>query len=114
MHRALEIAREHPSVFASAGIHPQEAQQATPEALAKLTELAGDAQIVAIGEIGLDYYHLDNPDIPTQQAAFVAQMQIAAAARQADHPFTAGPPSWRSRRRSEVSGRRTPARICCN
>ena len=36
---------------------------------------------IAIGEIGLDYYHVENPDIPIQQAAFVAQIRIAAAAR---------------------------------
>jgi TatD DNase family protein len=81
MHRALDLAHAHPQIFATAGIHPQEAHQATPEALAKLTTLAQDPRCIAIGEIGLDYYHLDNPDIPTQQAAFIAQMQIAAAAR---------------------------------
>jgi TatD DNase family protein len=85
MHRALELAHQYPEgdvqIWATAGIHPQEAHQATPEALAKLTTLAADPRCLAIGEIGLDYYHLDNPDIPTQQAAFIAQMQIAAAAR---------------------------------
>jgi TatD DNase family protein len=81
MHRALDIAHTYPEVFATAGIHPQEAHRATPEALAKLTTLAQDPRCLAIGEIGLDYYHLDNPDIPTQQAAFVAQMKIAAAVR---------------------------------
>ena len=81
MHHALDLAHAHPEIFATAGIHPQEAHQATPEALAKLTTLAQDPRCIAIGEIGLDYYHLDNPDIPTQQAAFIAQMQIAAAAR---------------------------------
>ena len=81
MHRALDLAHAHPEIFATAGIHPQEAHQATPEALAKLTTLAQDPRCIAIGEIGLDYYHLDNPDIPTQQAAFIVQMQIAAAAR---------------------------------
>jgi TatD DNase family protein len=79
MHRALDIAHTYPEVFATAGIHPQEAHRATPEALAKLTTLAQDPRCLAIGEIGLDYYHLDNPDIPTQQAAFVAQMKIADA-----------------------------------
>jgi len=81
MHRALDLAHAHPQIFASAGIHPQEAHRANPEALAKLTTLAQDPRCIAIGEIGLDYYHLDNPDIPTQQAAFIAQMKIAAAAR---------------------------------
>jgi TatD DNase family protein len=80
MHRALDLAHTHPEIFATAGIHPQEAHRATSENLAKLEALAADPRCLAVGEIGLDYYHLDNPDIPTQQAAFVAQMKIAAAA----------------------------------
>jgi TatD DNase family protein len=80
MHRALEIANDHPNVYASAGIHPQEAHQATPEHLSKLSGLIDQAKCIALGEIGLDYYHVENPDIPTQKAAFIAQMQIAAAA----------------------------------
>jgi len=84
MHRALDIARSRSTpklrLYATAGIHPQEAHQATPESLAKLTTLAADPLILAIGEIGLDYYHADNPDIDTQQSAFRAQMRIAAAA----------------------------------
>lgn len=84
MHRALDLAKAHTApglqLFATAGIHPQEAHQATPEALTKLEQLAGDLTCIAIGEIGLDYYHLDNPDPAIQQAAFVAQMAIAATA----------------------------------
>jgi TatD DNase family protein len=80
MHRALEIAREHPHIYASAGIHPQEAHQAGTENLARLAALVAEERCVAVGEIGLDYYHFDNPDIATQQAAFIAQMEIAAAA----------------------------------
>lgn len=86
MHRALEIASNTnspglPQIYASAGIHPQEAANATPENLAKLTSLIANPRCIAIGEIGLDYYHVNNPDIPTQQVAFVAQLGIAAAAR---------------------------------
>jgi TatD DNase family protein len=90
MHRALEIAGEIasspdsanlPAIYASAGIHPQEAAHATPEALGKLAVLASKPRCIAIGEIGLDYYHADNPSIEVQQSAFVAQMQVAAAAR---------------------------------
>jgi len=36
--------------------------------------------VIAIGEIGLDYYHVDNPAAPIQRAAFVAQVQVAVAA----------------------------------
>jgi TatD DNase family protein len=85
MHRALEIAKTRSTpelkLYASAGIHPQEAHQGTPEALASLAALAADPLCIAIGEIGLDYYHFDNPDIEIQQVAFRAQMQIATAAR---------------------------------
>jgi TatD DNase family protein len=85
MHRALEIAEASSTpelaLFASAGIHPSEAHRATPEALAKLAELAANPRVIAIGEIGLDYYHVENPDIAVQQAAFVAQMKIAAGVR---------------------------------
>jgi TatD DNase family protein len=81
MHRALEVAKAHPYIWASAGIHPQEAHRAGPEELAKLAELVAEEKCVALGEIGLDYYHVENPDIAVQQAAFVAQMEIALAAR---------------------------------
>jgi TatD DNase family protein len=85
MHRALEIANNYTDgdvrVWATAGIHPQETHQATPQKLAKLAKLADDPRCVAVGEIGLDYYHFDNPEIPVQQAAFVAQLEIAVAAR---------------------------------
>lgn len=84
MQRALALAKAHTtpalSLYATAGIHPQEAHQATPEALAELEALAQDPQTIAIGEIGLDYYHIDNPDPEVQQAAFLAQIDIAARA----------------------------------
>jgi TatD DNase family protein len=86
MHQALAIAEattspELPAIYASAGIHPQEAAAVNPETLAQLATLAGKPRCIAIGEIGLDYYHADNPSIAVQQAALVAQLQIAAAAR---------------------------------
>jgi TatD DNase family protein len=87
MHRALEIAHEYagkpemPTIYASAGIHPQEAHQVDAASLAKLVTLAEDKLCIAIGEIGLDYYHVENPDIATQKQAFIDQMEVAAAAR---------------------------------
>jgi TatD DNase family protein len=86
MHKALDLATsidggDLPQIFATAGIHPEQAGNATPEALAELTRLASRARCVAVGEIGLDYYHLTNPDIRTQQQAFVAQMEVAADIR---------------------------------
>ncbi|MGI4757582.1 MAG: TatD family hydrolase [Janthinobacterium lividum] len=87
MHRARDLAVKYtgntsaPRIVASAGIHPQESAQADHAALAKLKELVTDPIVVAIGEIGLDYYHFDNPDIDVQQAAFLAQMEIALEAK---------------------------------
>lgn len=87
MHRALEIAEafsgqpQTPTLFASAGIHPQEAHQATPDALNSIAALAQNPRCIAIGEIGLDYYHVDNPPIAIQQTALLAQLKIAGGAR---------------------------------
>ena len=89
MHLALDLATDLattvqgddvPSVYATAGIHPEQAHNATPEALAELSRLAAHPRCVAVGEIGLDYYHLENPEIPVQKEAFIAQMKIAASA----------------------------------
>ena len=86
MHHALEIAEstsypELPIIFASAGIHPQEAARVDEEALARLSELAARPRCIAVGEIGLDYYHVENPEPEIQKRAFVAQMEIAARVR---------------------------------
>ena len=81
MHRAAEIAKAYDSVWASVGIHPQEAAAATSEALARLETIAREPKVIAVGEIGLDYYHVENPEIDVQKAAFRAQMEIAAKLR---------------------------------
>jgi TatD DNase family protein len=86
MHQALEIADATsgpglPAVYASVGIHPQEAASADDEALGKLARLALHERCIAIGEIGLDYYHFDNPAVGIQKEAFVAQMRVAAKLR---------------------------------
>ena len=89
MHRARDLARAsaanrdagYPRLFATAGVHPDEAANADPDALDRLDALLADPLVVACGEIGLDYYHVENPQPPIQKAAFVTQMQRAAAAR---------------------------------
>ncbi|QNI38098.1 TatD family hydrolase [Edaphobacter albus] len=86
MHFALDLAtsvsgNQLPSIYASAGIHPEQAHNATPEGLIELSRLASHPRCIAVGEIGLDYYHLENPEIPVQQEAFIAQMKIATEVR---------------------------------
>jgi TatD DNase family protein len=86
MHCALDIVAKYsgqaatPTLYASAGIHPQEAHRADTDALTKLARLAADERVIAVGEIGLDYYHVDNPLPAIQREAFIAQMQIARKA----------------------------------
>jgi TatD DNase family protein len=83
MEGALELARKYagqpetPRIFASAGIHPHEAQFADERALAKLDRLLAEPEVIAAGEIGLDYYYNHSPR-PQQRRAFVEQMEVAA------------------------------------
>ncbi len=84
MHQALEIAREYaelpntPRIWATAGVHPHEASLCDDEACSKLDSLLQQPEILACGEIGLDYFYDHSPrDI--QKAVFTRQMEIAAA-----------------------------------
>lgn len=54
--RAVAFAQNRPKVWASVGLHPHEAKDGQP-ALDGIAALAGDPKVVAIGEIGLDYYY---------------------------------------------------------
>jgi TatD DNase family protein len=56
--RAVELAENFPSVWATVGIHPNEADEAPDDAVERLRALAKSTRVVAIGEIGLDYHHL--------------------------------------------------------
>ncbi len=62
----VEFAERHEGVWASVGLHPHEAKEYVNDdhALQKFRELAGQPKVVAIGEIGLDYYynHSDKAD----------------------------------------------------
>jgi TatD DNase family protein len=86
MQQALELSRSYagkpgiPRVLATAGIHPHEAQLADQAALAKLDDLLADPDVLAVGEIGLDYYY-DHSPRPQQKQAFAQQMEVAAARR---------------------------------
>ena len=51
----VELARRHPGVRAAVGVHPHDADTVTDESLEAIDRLAGEPEVVAIGEIGLDY-----------------------------------------------------------
>jgi TatD DNase family protein len=56
--RALELAEQHPMIYASVGWHPSNAHEAPADIRPELRELARHPKTVAIGECGLDYYRL--------------------------------------------------------
>jgi len=65
--RAIEIAHRYPSVYASVGVHPHDANKVEETLLEKLAELTRQPKVVAIGETGLDYYRLYSPRLKQQQ-----------------------------------------------
>lgn len=74
--RAVALAQRYPSIYACVGCHPHDAQEFGDDGLARLEELSASPKVVAIGEIGLDYYrNLSAPEI--QRRAFAAQIELA-------------------------------------
>ena len=54
--KLMEIARTHDHIYAAVGIHPDEVGSITDEVWDKIREYLTDSKVVAVGEIGLDYY----------------------------------------------------------
>jgi TatD DNase family protein len=76
---ALPFAERYSWIYASAGVHPHEARLLTPAHLDHLRQLTAHPRLIAIGEIGLDYWYDHSPrDI--QQQAFRQQLDVAADA----------------------------------
>jgi len=73
---AAQIAKDHPHICAVVGIHPHNAKTTRADVLGSLRELAGKGKVVAIGEIGLDYYRDLSPRT-VQKEAFEQQMLLA-------------------------------------
>lgn len=74
---AVEMAEEFPHVYAAVGIHPENCADFVPEQIGTLRELAKHPKVVAIGEIGLDYYWPENPAPELQKEVLRAQMTLA-------------------------------------
>lgn len=75
-HASVGLAERFPCIYATVGIHPHDATTCTDSALVELEELSTHASVVAIGEIGLDYYRDLSPR-PVQKRAFEAQLELA-------------------------------------
>ena len=73
----LNLTRQHDMIFGTQGVHPHEAEKFTSDTEAQIREQALDPRILAIGEIGLDYFY-DHADRKVQQRVFETQLQIAS------------------------------------
>ncbi|PLW83104.1 TatD family deoxyribonuclease [Kineobactrum sediminis] len=74
--RVLALTRVAPDVWGTQGIHPHEAESFDAAAEAKIREHARDPRIVAVGEIGLDYFY-DHADRAVQRQVFARQLAVA-------------------------------------
>jgi Tat protein secretion system quality control protein TatD with DNase activity len=86
-------------LYASAGVYPHNTPEIDDAVLAKLDSLLAEPEVIACGEIGLDYYHEGAPHA-SQREGLVRQLEIAAARKRPIlihcRPKDAGVPSDRS------------------
>jgi len=73
---AVRLAELYPNVYATVGIHPHDAAQASPQGLQQLANLASHGKVVGYGEIGLDYVKNYAPK-QVQLEAFGQQLNLA-------------------------------------
>jgi TatD DNase family protein len=76
--RAVRLAERFSQVYAAVGVHPHAASTWEASTEAALTDLMNSERVVAVGEIGLDFYRSLSPS-EVQREAFRAQLAIAAA-----------------------------------
>ena len=78
--RAVGMAESFENIYASVGVHPHDAKTLSPPDTDALAQLAENRCVVAIGEIGLDFYrNLSSP--ARQREAFREQLQLARSLR---------------------------------
>ncbi len=75
--RALELAHQFSSLFATVGIHPHNVGSESNTAYERLKIMARDNRVAAYGEIGLDFYR-DHSPRPVQRREFARQLNLAA------------------------------------
>jgi len=73
--RAVDIARRHPNIIASVGVHPHEARRCDDALIHHLQGLAADPKVRALGEAGLDFNRMHSPQ-KDQELWFVRQLAL--------------------------------------
>lgn len=74
---AIHLSESHGEVYAAVGIHPNSGKEWDSNSLAALRGLTGESKVVAIGEIGLDYYWDETPR-NIQEQVFWHQLELAS------------------------------------
>ncbi|MFH1374726.1 MAG: TatD family hydrolase [bacterium] len=74
--RCVQLAEQHHGLYASVGIHPHDARTFNDKIADELRRLADHPRVVAIGEIGLDFYRDLSPR-PVQRRVFTQQLKLA-------------------------------------
>ena len=75
--RAVALTERYDNVYAAVGVHPHDASSFGHQTLSELRQLTTHPKVIAIGEIGLDYYRDLSPRAQ-QRAAFESQLTLAA------------------------------------
>jgi TatD DNase family protein len=77
---AVAMADSNENMYAAVGVHPHDSKAVTPHDIDTLSRLADSSRVVAIGEIGLDYYRDLSPR-DTQLRIFQQQLELARSLR---------------------------------
>jgi len=74
--KSIELAEKFATVFAAVGIHPNDAANITKKSVQNIYDISSNQKVVAIGEIGLDYYR-DYTPVDIQKELFRTQLKMA-------------------------------------
>ena len=74
---AVELAEKYPFIYAAVGWHPENLKGIPADYLQQMAEWAQHPKVVAIGEIGLDYYWKENEPKEVQKRIFLEQVDLA-------------------------------------
>ena len=73
---SIALSEQYPFIYAAVGVHPSDTEELDEEKIAWLKEVSKKEKVIAIGEIGLDYYWPE-PDRKIQKKWFIRQMELA-------------------------------------
>lgn len=74
--QAVSLAKQYPGLYAAVGVHPHDAESWQASTRSELSKLAEEPEVVALGEMGLDYYR-NYSDPAVQRQVFRDQLALA-------------------------------------